>query len=117
MSERDFEKLRNECETLRKRLDWMQQQLLNTDTTPPGVPTYMEVVTNVQIDTSTLSFQKKTINAVVNATEVESGWTDWHVGTTCPATGAVTGNTEAASGEDVSAAAGTMALLRFTGAI
>lgn len=116
MSEIELQKLRSDVEVLKKRLDRLKasnEQDYYDVLDPPVATATQELVTNVRVNADELRFEKKTRTAVCKFTDQESSWQSWHVGTTC-SNGEVS---EAMTGEDVSAFASTLALMRLTGAI
>jgi hypothetical protein len=116
MSEIELQKLRSDVEVLKKRLDRLKasnEQDYYDVLDPPVTTTTQELVTSVRVNADELQFEKKTRTIVGKFTGNESNWESWHLGTTCTNGG----TTEAISGENVSASAPTIALLRLTGAI
>lgn len=113
----DFRKLRDEHSALRKEVRRLRSnvddQAFYDVLDPPVTTTTQELVTSVRVNADELQFEKKTRTIVGKFTGNESNWESWHLGTTCTNGG----TTEAISGENVSASAPTIALLRLTGAI
>lgn len=110
----EFQKMRDEVKTLKKRLDWLQQAMDSIPGTDTGIdPEEQTVVTDVQIDAANLQFEKKTRTAICQWTSVETGWTEWHLGVSCP----TVSQTEQAAATQSAQYAETIALLKLTGAI
>ena len=114
MTDSDFEKLRDECRTLKKRLDWLQQAVDAIPGTDSGIdPEEQTVITAVQIDAANMQFEKKTRTLLGQFTSTESSWTEWHLGISCP----TVSQTEQAAATQSAQYAETIALLKLTGAI
>ena len=113
MTDRELNQLREEVKILKKRLDRLYADS-GGGSSPLGEEDEQSIVTNVRIDADNFLFEKKTRTLMGQFLDSESGWTSWHLGTTCSPGGT---NSEASSGESVAAFATTMALLRLTGAI